>query len=759
MASMLTHSTVQPQVVAALSQLSSLFSGVRTLHTSVRSRHQKKERDISSACAVSQVTKPPAFPTSEGYEKDLLTIILNTALPVKGVPSTVELVDLPRDVDSAVLSPLLALVKQQEAPHSHWHESHVSAQTFFENKTGFPEGHLQSTVPTFLQIMGDKGFQSFLRGGFAPCVQQTRGFKTKRSQSVLGLGRDKNMSFLDELRHSVQSKLFPDNYKKEMGKFQKIVTAHESNPEFQDRLKVAFAEGYHANSKQESHDTKNTVLNRTLRFLFYMCMLWLLVQVVQVFTAVGGTGVRGLGVLTKDQFEVNPEDVNVTFDDVKGADEAKTELMDVVDYLKDPEKYQSLGARLPKGVLLVGQPGIGKTLLARAVAGEAGVPFYHASGSEFDEIFVGTGAKRIRQLFSAAKMRTPCVIFLDEIDSVGASRTNSQIHPYANQTINQLLAEMDGFNQNEGVIVLGATNRRNNLDSALLRPGRFDVEVTVYPPSLKGRKEILEYYISKVKADSKMDFDLLAQKTVGFTGADLQNMVNQAALQAARDGASLINMSHMDYARDKVVMGPAKKSLIQDDSAKWKTAFHEAGHTLVAHFTKDAPIPNKVTILPRGSSLGHTAMSYEKELFNMSRSQLLARMDVAMGGRAAEEVIYGMDKVETGAKDDFSQATTIASAMVKEYGMSEKVGTRVFKDNNVVSGGVSKINSLSPAVQEQIDGEIKKLLQESYDRAKQILHKHQAEHKALAQALIKLETLDKEQIVAVIEGKPVSNQS
>ncbi|XP_046570348.1 ATP-dependent zinc metalloprotease YME1L-like isoform X2 [Haliotis rubra] len=743
MASMLTHSTVQPQVVAALSQLSSLFSGVRTLHTSVRARHQKKEREISSACAVSPVSKPPAFPSSE----------------VKGVPSTVDLTDLPRDVDSGVLSPLLAIVKQQDASHSHWQESHVSAQTFFENKTGFPEGHLQSTVPTFLQIMGDKGFQSFLGGAFTPCVQQTRGFKTKRSQSGSGLGRDKKMSFLDELRHSVQSKLFPDAYKKEMGKFQNIVKAHESNPEFQDRLKVAFAEGYHANSKQESPDTKNSMLNRTLRFLFYMCMLWLLVQVVQVFTAVGGTGVRGLGVLTKDQFEVNPEEVNVTFDDVKGADEAKTELMDVVDYLKDPEKYQSLGAKLPKGVLLVGQPGIGKTLLARAVAGEAGVPFYHASGSEFDEIFVGTGAKRIRQLFSAAKMRAPCVIFLDEIDSVGASRTNSQIHPYANQTINQLLAEMDGFNQNEGVIVLGATNRRNNLDSALLRPGRFDVEVTVYPPSLKGRKEILEYYIGKVKADSKMDFDLLAQKTVGFTGADLQNMVNQAALQAAREGAVAINMDHMDYARDKVVMGPAKKSLVQDDTAKWKTAFHEAGHTLVAHFTKDAPIPNKVTILPRGSSLGHTAMSYEKELFNMSRAQLLARMDVSMGGRAAEEVIYGMDKVETGAKDDFSQATTIASAMVKEYGMSEKVGTRVFKDNNVVTDGVSKMNNLSPAIQEQIDGEIKRLLQESYDRAKLLLHKHQAEHKALAQALIKLETLDKDQIKAVIEGKQVGNQS
>ncbi|XP_067686204.1 ATP-dependent zinc metalloprotease YME1L-like [Haliotis asinina] len=743
MASMLTHSTVQPQVVAALSQLSSLFSGARTLHTSVRARHQKKERDISSACAVSPVNKPPAFPSSE----------------VKGVPSTVDLTDLPCGVDSVVLSPLLALVKQQDASHSHWHESYVSARTFFENKTGFPEGHLQSTVPTFLQIMGDQGFQSFLRGTFTPCVQQSRGFKTKRSQSASGLGRDKKMSFLDELRHSVQSKLFPDAYKKEMGKFQNIVKAHESNPEFQDRLKVAFAEGYHANSKQESHDTKNSMLNRTLRFLFYMCMLWLLVQVVQVFTAVGGTGVRGLGVLTKDQFEVNPEEVNVTFDDVKGADEAKTELMDVVDYLKDPEKYQSLGAKLPKGVLLVGQPGIGKTLLARAVAGEAGVPFYHASGSEFDEIFVGTGAKRIRQLFSAAKMRAPCVIFLDEIDSVGASRTNSQIHPYANQTINQLLAEMDGFNQNEGVIVLGATNRRNNLDSALLRPGRFDVEVTVYPPSLKGRKEILAYYISKVKADSKMDFDLLAQRTVGFTGADLQNMVNQAALQAAREGAIAISMDHMDYARDKVVMGPAKKSLIQDDSSKWKTAFHEAGHTLVAHFTKDAPIPNKVTILPRGSSLGHTAISYEKELFNMSRSQLLARMDVSMGGRAAEEIIYGMDKVETGAKDDFSQATTIASAMVKEYGMSEKVGTRVFKDNNVMIDGVSKMNNLSPAIQEQIDGEIKRLLQESYDRAKLLLHKHQAEHKALAQALIKLETLDKDQIKAVIEGKQVGNQS
>jgi len=490
--------------------------------------------------------------------------------------------------------------------------------------------------------------------------------------------------------------------------------------------------------------------------IFYLCIVWLVIQLVQM-TAVGGN--MKINVLKSDFVEVNPEDIKITFKDVCGADEAKQELTDIVEFLRDADKFKALGAKLPKGCLLVGPPGIGKTLLARAVAGEAGVPFFHVSGSEFDEIFVGTGAQRVRRLFSAAKMRAPCVIFIDEIDTVGAKRTSSQIHPYANQTINQLLSEMDGFEQNEGIIVLGATNRRDNLDQALLRPGRFDVEVRVFPPDLKGRREIFQLYIEKIMASPDLDLEKLARGTTGFTGADIENMVNQAALKAAIDGASEVTMFHMEFARDKVLMGPAKKNKIPDEDTNWMTAYHEAGHTLVAFFTKDARAHHKTTILPRGMSLGHTSFIPSQEEYNRSRSQLLAEMDVAMGGRAAEEIVYGLDKVTTGASSDFQHATGIATAMVRKLGMSEKVGFRVFGDD-AVDGGLSmlKVNEIGPGTTELVDQEIKRLLQESYDRARILLKTHNSELKALATALMKYETLDAEDTKTILEGKKLSKK-
>jgi ATP-dependent metalloprotease len=463
-----------------------------------------------------------------------------------------------------------------------------------------------------------------------------------------------------------------------------------------------------------------------------------------------------INVLKGDKFEVNPEEMTVTFDDVKGVDEAKQELSDIVDYLKNPEKFKVLGAKLPKGVLLVGPPGIGKSLLARAVAGEAGVPFFHASGSEFDEVFVGTGAKRVRQLFDSAKLRAPCIVFIDEIDTVGAKRSSSQIHPYANQTINQLLSEMDGFEQNEGVIVLGATNRRDNLDKALLRPGRFDVEVRVFPPDLKGRIDILDHYLSKVKIDSSVDAARLARGTTGCTGADLENMVNQAALKAAMDEHPAVTMVHMEYARDKMLMGPAKKSRIPDEETNLITAYHEAGHTLVAYYTRDATPLNKVTIIPRGMSLGHTSFVPDKEEYNLTRSQLLARMDVAMGGRVAEELIYGAEKVTTGAGSDFQAATAIATAMVKHWGMSDRIGVRVFQEEDVDTGlSFLKLNEIGPATTDIVDIEIRRLLQESYERARVILKAHAAEHRSLAAVLVKNETLCYDEIKALVEGKGV----
>lgn len=377
--------------------------------------------------------------------------------------------------------------------------------------------------------------------------------------------------------------------------------------------------------------------------------------------------------------EVHPEDIDVTFDDVKGVEEAKQELQEIVEFLKDPERFSILGGKLPKGVLLVGPPGTGKTLLARAVAGEAGVPFFHAAGPEFDEILVGQGARRVRDLFSTAKLKAPCVVFIDEIDSVGAKRSNSVLHPYANQTINQLLTEMDGFRQNEGVIVLGATNRRDDLDKALLRPGRFDVEVQVPVPDFNGRKEILELYLSKVKYSNDVDVNMLSRGTTGFTGADLENMVNQAALRAAIDGQSSVTMQYLENSRDKILMGPERKSRIPDEEANTITAYHEGGHALVAFYTKDSHPLHKVTIVPRGPSLGHTAQLPDKERFFTTKSQMLAQMDTLMGGRAAEELIFGSEKITTGAYDDLRKATIMATHMVKDYGMSDKVCLQLFQ--------------------------------------------------------------------------------
>lgn len=399
-------------------------------------------------------------------------------------------------------------------------------------------------------------------------------------------------------------------------------------------------------------------------------------EIKQVFDLSTGRGVRRIILLNRNL--VSPEEIKESFSDVKGVDEAKQELQEIIEFLKNPERFATLGGKLPKGVLLVGPPGTGKTLLARAVAGEAGVPFFHAAGPEFDEILVGQGARRVRDLFAQAKLKAPCVIFIDEIDSIGGKRTNSVLHPYANQTINQLLTEMDGFKQNEGVIVIGATNRRDDLDRALVRPGRFDVEVQVPIPDLKGREEILGLYLSRIKLARDVDTQSLAKRTVGFTGADLENLVNQAALRASIENQKSVSMRYFESARDKVVMGPERKHKIPDAETNRNTAYHEGGHALVALYTKDATPLHKVTILPRGRSLGHTAFLPDKEDYGKTRSQLLASLDCAMGGRAAEELIFGSEKVTSGAQSDLKNATDLATAMVKHLGMSEKVIYLIF---------------------------------------------------------------------------------
>ncbi|XP_017132091.1 ATP-dependent zinc metalloprotease YME1L isoform X1 [Drosophila elegans] len=510
-----------------------------------------------------------------------------------------------------------------------------------------------------------------------------------------------------------------------------------------ENLKIAFAEGYLAAANAEDSPKSG----KTMKYLKTLQTLVVIVVFLGIFlsffTTSNGSVFRSIQL--GNQVEVDPEEINVTFEDVKGCDEAKQELKEVVEFLKSPEKFSNLGGKLPKGVLLVGPPGTGKTLLARAVAGEAKVPFFHAAGPEFDEVLVGQGARRVRDLFKAAKARAPCVIFIDEIDSVGAKRTNSVLHPYANQTINQLLSEMDGFHQNAGVIVLGATNRRDDLDQALLRPGRFDVEVMVSTPDFTGRKEILSLYLTKILHD-EIDLDLLARGTSGFTGADLENMINQAALRAAIDGAETVSMKHLETARDKVLMGPERKARLPDEEANTITAYHEGGHAIVAFYTKESHPLHKVTIMPRGPSLGHTAYIPEKERYHVTKAQLLAMMDTMMGGRAAEELVFGVEKITSGASSDLKQATSIATHMVRDWGMSDKVGLRTIE----ASKGLGTGDTLGPNTIEAVDAEIKRILSDSYERAKAILRKHTKEHKALAEALLKYETLDADDIKAIL---------
>lgn len=578
---------------------------------------------------------------------------------------------------------------------------------------------------------------------------QVRGFKTDRSVRA---EMNRNPTLVSRIKHmmgigvpEVDGKTASDGTanQEKLNKLLKLDDPSITDSERQ-RIKIAFAEGYILGNNPTAKTSKMAKYFKVVQQVLTVAIF--LAIVVSLIASTSGSVFR---IQLGNQVEVDPEDIHVTFDDVKGADEAKQELKDVVEFLKNPEKFSTLGGKLPKGVLLVGPPGTGKTLLARAVAGEAGVPFFHAAGPEFDEVLVGQGARRVRDLFKAAKERAPCVIFIDEIDSVGAKRTNSVLHPYANQTINQLLSEMDGFHQNEGVIVLGATNRRDDLDQALLRPGRFDVEVNVPTPDYTGRKEILGLYLGKIMA-KEIDVELLARGTTGFTGADLESMVNQAALRAAIDGCNSVSMKYLESARDKVLMGPERKSRIPDEEANMITAYHEGGHAIVAFYTKDSHPLHKVTIIPRGPSLGHTAYIPEKERYHVTKSQLLAMMDTMMGGRAAEELVFGPDKITSGASSDLKQATSIATHMVKDWGMSERVGLRTVAEGSKPFSG----DMLGPSTNEMIDSEIKKIMSDSYERAKQILKMHAKEHKALAEALMKYETLDADDIKAIMADKP-----
>ncbi|XP_012535673.1 ATP-dependent zinc metalloprotease YME1L [Monomorium pharaonis] len=634
-----------------------------------------------------------------------------------------------------------------------WRVSYLSGLSFAENKRDFPCSSFTEPIILPVIYLTSKQQHRLLHTWYGKKLHNHMPIRTFKSQRNIKMELEQNPPFMSRIKKwlglssNVQVGLVSEKGS-DYEKLKQLFNSTETTVDEQKkRIKMAFVEGYECGLQRQTR-------GRTmwLKIMQNIITVSAIIVVIWLYLSYPGGGIFKLPM--SHRIEIDPEDIHVTFNDVKGVDEAKQELLNVVEFLKNPDKFSALGGKLPKGVLLVGPPGTGKTLLARAVAGEAGVPFFHVAGPEFDEILVGQGARRVRDLFRAAKEKAPCVVFIDEIDSVGAKRTNSVLHPYANQTINQLLSEMDGFRQNEGVIVLGATNRRKDLDKALMRPGRFDVEIYVNKPDYFGRKEILDLYLSRILTH-EVDTVYLARCTTGFTGADLENMVNQAALRAAIDEADCVTMKHLEYARDKVLMGPEGKLKLRDEEVNRITAYHEAGHALVAFYTKDATPLHKVTIIPRGPSLGHTSYMHEKDVYHITKSQLLANMDSMMGGRAAEELVFGPEKVTTGASSDLVEATKIAEMMVKIYGMSEKVGFRSIVENKKLFGSGS---TYAPSTNELIDNEVKRLLQESYERAKAILKTHAKEHKQLAEALLQYETLDADDVAAIANETGLSKR-
>ena len=448
----------------------------------------------------------------------------------------------------------------------------------------------------------------------------------------------------------------------------------------------------------------------------------------------------------------------ITFKDVAGIQEAKQELEEVVDFLKEPNKFQRLGGRIPKGVLLVGPPGTGKTLLAKAIAGEANVPFFTISGSDFVEMFVGVGASRVRDMFDQAKKNAPCILFIDEIDAVGRQRGAGLGggNDEREQTLNQLLVEMDGFETNSGVILIAATNRPDVLDPALLRPGRFDRQVVVANPDIHGREEILAVHVRKVPLAPDVDIRVIARGTPGFSGADLANLVNEAALLAARRNKFKVTMKEMEDAKDKVMMGTERKSMVMDEKEKEMTAFHEAGHAICSlHLPESDPL-HKVTIVPRGQALGLTMQLPEKDKYSQNYTYLQSRLSILFGGRVAEEIVYGKNKVTTGASNDISVATSIARRMVTEWGMSESLGPVAYEEpeSEVFLGrSVARRKNISDKTAEQVDKQIRQIIDMAYARTQKILSENRKELNFLAKALCEYETLTAEEIALVIKGE------
>jgi cell division protease FtsH len=501
----------------------------------------------------------------------------------------------------------------------------------------------------------------------------------------------------------------------------------------------------------------DSFFSQIFSWLPMILILALMIYSVRQMRGKGGAGTGGpLGIGKSKARMFQDKKIKVRFADVAGIDEAKAELEEIVDFLKNPKKFQRLGGKIPKGVLLVGAPGNGKTLLARAIAGEASVPFFSISGSDFVEVFVGVGASRVRDMFEHAKKSSPCIVFIDEIDAVGRQRDSVMRsgNDEREQTLNQLLVEMDGFEENQGVIVLAATNRPDVLDHALLRPGRFDRQIAVQYPDMNGREKILKVHAKEVPLDEDVNLRVIAQGTPGFSGAELANLINEAALLAARFEKAAVSMQDLEMAKDRVLMGSERRSMIMDESEKRRTAYHEAGHALVALFVPSATKIHKVTIIPRGHSLGMVMRLPEKDKLSESKIELLSDIKVAMGGRVAEEIFFGRDHVTTGASSDIKGATDIAKKMIINWGMSDKLGFRSFVDDN---GGyiLSSSDKFSEQTSEIIDAEIKSIMDTCYAEVVKLITEHKNKIEKIVEYLIAYETLTGDEVKKIFNGEEI----
>ncbi len=500
-------------------------------------------------------------------------------------------------------------------------------------------------------------------------------------------------------------------------------------------------------------ETKAYSLMSILSLVLTLLSIGLLISLLRQATGAG----KGMGFGKSKAKLLSDKGPKVTFKDVAGIEEAKGELNEIVEFLRDPSKFQKLGGKIPKGCLLIGPPGTGKTLLARAIAGEANVPFFSISGSDFVEMFVGVGASRVRDMFEQGKRNAPCIIFIDEIDAVGRHRGPGfgGGHDEREQTLNQMLVEMDGFEANEGVVIIAATNRPDVLDQALLRPGRFDRQITVPNPDVDGREQILTVHLKKVKHNASVLPRIIARGTPGMSGADLANLVNEAALLAARKNKKEVDMSDLEEAKDKVLMGVERRTMVMSDEVKTHTAYHEAGHALVGLYCPYSDPIHKATIIPRGGALGMVMRLPENDRFSIARAQMEADIAVALAGRVAEEIIFGRDKVTSGASSDIKMATRMAKAMVTEWGLSDTIGTIYYGATNDAYG---RSDDKSQYTAELIDKEIKRLIDEGYKFAKDMLTKHIDQLHLLAKALIEHETLSGHQIKNLLSGRDLNSE-